>query len=257
MMRSRFSALVFLLAGLAVNSASQEPSKLFLSDQTENSFCTEDVRLRIDTLLVELQQRPGSVGYVIGSADRSIPGRFLKYFNNLQSHVIYRKFDPARVKFYRAPDGGSMRFDHWISVDGVTMPELPPAYRVAKIVEPTLFDSSAIIAITKEGVEFGYGFETVEPCDWGLRLRDFAMAVNADPNLQAYLIASAGKQSRDRFVRRALQLTSTTLSREHGVPASKIKTRYAGIRSDDEMQLWLVPIGSPEPKFLPGTSPYK
>ncbi|HCA59123.1 MAG TPA: hypothetical protein DEP46_14205 [Blastocatellia bacterium] len=256
-MRSRFSAFVVLLLALALNVAGQYTSNLFLSDRTENSFCTEDVRLRIDTLLVELQQRPGSVGYVIGSADRSIPGRFLKYFNNLQSHVIYRKFDPARVKFYRAPDGKSMRFDHWISVDGVTTPELPPAYRPAKIVEPTLFDSSAIISITKEGVEFGYGFETVEPCDWGLRLRDFAMAVNADPNLQAYLIASAGKQSRTRFVRRALQLTSTTLSREHGIPASKIKTRYAGIQRDDEMQLWLVPKGSPEPTFRPGTSPYK
>lgn len=256
MMRSRFSAFVVLLLALTLNVAGQNTSNLFLSDQTENSFCTEDVRLRIDTLLVELQQRPGSVGYVIGNADRSIPGRFLKYFNNLQSHVIYRKFDPARVKFYRAPDGESMRFDHWISVDGLTKPELPPAYRPAKIVEQTLFDSSAIISITKKGVEFGYGFETVEPCDWGLRLNDFAMAVNADPNLQACLIASAGKRNRVGLVRRALQLTSTTLSREHGIPASKIKIRYAGIQRDDEMQLWLVPMGSPEPKFRPGTSPY-
>jgi hypothetical protein len=256
-MRSRFSALVFLLLALAFNAAGQDASKLFLSDQTANSFCSEDVRLRIDTLLVELQQRPGSVGYVIASADRSIPGRFLKYFNTFRSHIIFRKFDPDRVKFYRAPDGDSMRFDHWISVDGVTTPELPPAYRSAKIVEPTLFDSSSIISITKDGVEFGYGFETGEPCDWGLRLNDFAMAVNADPNLQAYLIASAGKRNRVGFVRRALQLTSTTLSREHGIPASKIKTRFAGVLQDDEMQLWLVPKGSPEPAFRPGTSPYK
>ncbi len=83
MMRSRFSAFVVLLLALALNVAGQDSSKLFLSDQTENSFCTEDVRLRIDTLLIELQQRPGSVGYVIASADRSIPGRFLKYFNDL------------------------------------------------------------------------------------------------------------------------------------------------------------------------------
>ncbi len=256
-MRSRFSALLFLLLALAFNAAAQDPSKLFLSDQTANSFCTEDVRLRIDTLLLELQQRPGSVGYVIASADRSIPGRFQKYFNTFRSHVIYRKFDPARVKFYRAPDGDSMRFDHWISVDGVTTPELPPPYRSAAIVEPTLFDASAIISITKDGVEFGYGFETGEPCDWGLRLNDFAMAVNADPSLQAYLIASAGKRNRVGFVRRALQITSTTLSREHGIPASKIKTRFAGVLQDDEMQLWLVPKGSPEPAFRPGTSPYK
>lgn len=257
MTHSRFSAFVVLLLALAVNVAGQNTSNLFLSDQTENSFCTEDVRLRIDTLLVELQQRPGSVGYVIASADRSIPGRFLKYFKNFQWHVGYRRFDTDRVKFYRAPDGGSMRFDYWISVDGVTKPELPQPFRSAAVLEPTLFDSSSIIKITKGVVEFGYGFETVEPCDWGLRLNDFAMAVNSDPNLQAYLIASAGKRNRVGFVRRALQLTSTTLSREHGIPASKIKTRYAGIRTDDEMQLWLVPKGSPEPTFRPGTSPYK
>lgn len=207
--------------------------------------------------MVELQQRPGSVGYVIASADRSIPGRFLKYFTNFQLHVGFRRFDTGRVKFYRAPDGDSMRFDYWISVDGVTTPELPPHYRSAKIVEPTLFDSSEIIKITKGVVEFGYGFETAEPCDWGLRLNDFAMAVNADPNLQAYLVASAGKRNRVGFVRRALQITSRTLSREHGITASRIKTSFAGVLQDDEMQLWLVPKGSPAPTFRPATSPYK
>ncbi len=246
---------VFFVLIFALSSDGQDATRLFQSDQTENSFCSENVRTRMDTFMVELQQQPGSIGYVIANADRSIPGRFQKYFSNFQWHVGYRRFDTDRIKFFRAPDGESMRFDYWISVDGLSKPELPPPYRSVAIAEPTLYDSSSIISITKDGVEFGYGFETTGPCDWGLNLFDFAMVLNSDPNLEAYLIASAANRSRANFVRRALNLTSTTLSREHGIPSRKIKTKFAGIRENDEMQLWLVPTGSPEPTLRPGTLP--
>ncbi len=239
----------------ANDSFAQDQKQLFQPDLTENSLCTEDSRFRMDSFMVELQQTPGSIGYVIANADRSMLGRFLKYFSTFQKHVVFRRFDPNRIKIFRAPDAGTMRFDYWISVDGVSKPELPPPYRTTAIAEPTLFDSSSIISITKEGVEFGYGFDTTEPCDWGLNLYDFAIALNSDPNLQAYLIASVANRNRASIVRRALQLTSTKLSREHGIPARKIKTRFAGLREADEMQLWLVPIGSPAPTFRAGTLP--
>jgi hypothetical protein len=255
MKRFNSIAIGFFVIILALNCVGQDSPQFFQSDQTENSFCTEDAKSRMDAFMIELQQRPGAIGYVIANADRSIPGRFQKYFKNFQWHIGYRRFDTDRIKFYRAPDGGSMRFDYWISIDGISKPELPPPYRSAAIVEPTLYDSSAIISITKDGVEFGFGFETVEPCDWGLNLFDFAMVLNSDPNLQAYLIASAANRTRANFVRRALRLTSTTLSLEHGIPARRIETIFAGIRKGDEMQLWLVPKGNKPPSFRGNSLP--
>lgn len=244
---------LFILVACPLVSFGQGLDKVFLFDQTENSFCTEDVRTRMDTFMFELQRRPGAIGYVIANADRSLPGRFQKYFRTFQTHVVFRRFDPDRIKLFRAPDGGSMRFDYWISVDGISKPELPPLYRSAAIVEPTLYDSSLIISITKDGVEFGYGFETPEPCDWGLNLFDFAMVLNSDPNLHAYLIASAEDRSKAALAKRALSLTAQDLARKHGIPTRRISTKYAGIKGHSAMQLWLVPNDSKDPEFRDGT----
>ena len=201
--------------------------------------------------MLELQQRPGSIGYIVGSADSTIPGRFYKYFKAFQQHVVFRQFDTNRIKFYRAPDGSSMQLDYWISADGITQPELPEAYRRSAITDATLYDSSSITSVSVEGVEFG--FESEEPCDWGLDLRHFAMTVNANPKLEAYLMASAGSRSTVNFARRALRLTVRELSEDHGLSARRVKTKFVGVRERTEMQLWIVPMGSPVPEFREGT----
>ena len=243
-----YASLLSLL--LLVHAPAQETQNAVLVDRTENSFCTEDVRARLDTFLIELQQRPGAIGYVIGTADSSIPGRFSKYFKTIQSQIRFRRFDPSRINLYRAPDGKSMRFDYWISQDGVSKPELPVGYRLSAITEPTLYDSSLITSVSSDGVQFG--FERDEPCDWGLHLTDFAMILNSDRNLQAYLIASAESRSKINFARWALSLTVKALTQKHGISTRRIKTKFVGVHERNEMQLWLVPQGSTGPELREG-----
>ena len=245
-MKTRLIAIAIwaLVAGAPVFAQIEGP--LILADQTENLYCTEDVRLKMDSFMFEVQQRPGAEGYIVGSADSSIPGRFQKYFKTMQWHVGYRQFDTSRIKFYRAQDGGSMRFDYWISTDGLSQPELPEAYQRSAITGATLYDSSLISSFFRDGVEFGHA------CDWGFDLRHFAMTVNADASLEAYLMASAGSRTTVDFARRALSLTARELSIDHGLSARRIKTKFIGVRERTEMQIWIVPQGSPEPKFRQG-----
>ena len=247
----RYISIHIAIALFSALAIAQNDNPLILSDQSENTFCSDDVRARWDSFMLEVQQRPGSIGYIVGSANSSLPGRFYKYFKAFQQHIVFRQFDPSRIKFHRAQDGGSMRFDYWISADGITQPELPEAYRRSAITDATLYDSSSITSISAEGVEFG--FESEEPCDWGLDLRHFAMTVNVDPNLEAYLMASAGSRSNISFARRALQLTARELSKDHGLSARRVKTKFVGVRERTEMHLWIVPMGSPVPEFREGT----
>jgi hypothetical protein len=242
----RYISIHIAIAVFSTLAIAQTEGPLILSDQSENLFCTEDVRLKMDSFMLEVQQRPGSIGYIVGSANSSVPGRFNKYFKAFQQHVVIRQFDTSRMKFYRAQDGGSMRFDYWISADGITRPELPEAYRRSAITGATLYDSSLISSFFRDGVEFGHA------CDWGLDLRHFAMTVNADPNLEAYLIATAGSRSNVNLARQALSLTARELSKDHGLSARRIKTRFVGVRERTEMQLWIAPKGSPVPEFREG-----
>lgn len=249
----RIYLIAILLLSFGVGANSQKPPKAVLVDEFANILCSEDNRTKIDSFFAEISQTPKSIGYVIGSADASIPGRFNKYFKSFQSHVLFRRFDPKRIQFFRGPDMDSMLFRFWIVREGSQPPDLPPTYLAPKIEQPTLFDSSEIFLIKNDQVNFGDdGGDALEPCDWGLDLNQFAMSLNADSNLTGYLMASS-KNNRDKAkAMTALQLTTMNMSKMYGVASHRLKTIYVGSRKETEMQLWLVPKGSSLPKFREG-----
>jgi hypothetical protein len=246
----RIYLIAILLLAFDVSAISQEPPKAVLVDEFANILCSEDNRAKIDNFFAEISQTPNSLGYVVGSADASVPGRFNKYFKSFQSHVLFRRFDPKRIQFFRGPDTDKMHFRFWIVPEGSQSPDLPPTYRAPKIEQPTLFDSSEIFRIKNNQVNFGDdGGDALEPCDWGLDLNQFAMSLNSDSSLTGYLMASS-KDTRDKAkAKTALQLTARDMSKMYGVASHRLKTIYVGSRKDTEMQLWLVPKESALPRF--------
>ena len=215
-----------------------------LVDETADVFCSEDVRGRMDLFLAELSNQPGSIGYIIGSADAEMPGRYPKYERALRNHVTFRRFDPSRVKFLRGPDGDAMRFVYRLVPDGARTHDLPVPYRRSKINKPTLFDESGIVRVKGGKVQFGEkDGGAAEPCDWGLRLEDYAAALKADEYLIGHLIGSSGSSERNK-VRTSLSLTAALMSREFGIPKQRIVTRLTANDGPSTMRLWLVPRGT-------------
>ena len=238
--------IAILLFTHSIQTTAQNEPKAIFVDELTNIFCTEDNQARLDSLMVELQNRPGSTGYVIGHADRAMPGRFLKYLATYKWHVPYRRFDPDRVKFLRGEDLGQMTFRFWVVPEGAEPPAQEISYSPTKIVKQTLFDSSEIVSITKGSVKFG--FEMDEPCDWGLRLDHYAEALAEDPDLVGHLVVYSDNKRGRSFVNRAAQMTVKELASKHGISSKRLKTTYAGKSEFSKMELWLVP-GSDVFKF--------
>jgi hypothetical protein len=251
----RVFVVTLLLLAFGRVATAQETPKAVLADEFANLFCSEDNRSRMDNFLALLSQKTDSIGYVLGSADKSIPGRFSTYFTTFQNHVVNRKFDSNRVKFFRVPDSNAMHFQFWIVPKGATPPEFPASFVSSKLESATLFDSSEIYRLENGSVNFGDdGGDAVEPCDWGLDLNRFAMWLNADTNLSGYLIASSKNSLDAAKAKIALRLTEKTLVKEHGVAPRRLKTMYVGLRKGTEMQLWLVPKNGSVPELREGTA---
>ncbi len=234
--------IAILLFTLCIRTTAQDEPKAVLVDELTNIFCTEENRTRLDSLMVELQNKPGSTGYVIGHADRAMPGRFLKYLATYKWHVPYRRFDPARVKFLRGEDFDQTTFRFWLVPEGAEPPAPEIPYSPARVEKQTLFDSSAIVSIIGGKVNFGFDVKgDGEPCDWGLLLDHYAEALAEDADLIGHLVVYSDKKRGRSFVNRAAQMTVKELASKHGVPAKRLKTAYAGKSEFSKMELWLVP----------------
>lgn len=238
-MKSKNILLVFLFLLLFSKGVlSQEFSKTTLFDELENIFCTEHNRSVIDNFLVTLQNNPNSEGYIIGYADSAIPGRFLKYYKTFQWHIGYRNFPVERIKFLRGENRDKMTFQFWIVPKGEKPPQPSVEYTSSKIVNKTLFDKSFIREIEKNEVFFG-GED--EPCDWGLKLEDFANSLENDSDLTGYLVTYSDKEKSQRFVDNASKLTAKLITSKYNIVQNRLKMIYGGVREEREMELWLVP----------------
>lgn len=231
-----------ILIAAAQTGLSQEAPKAVLFNETADAFCSEAVRTIMDGFLASLANMPGSKGYIVGSADAKMPGRFLKYSNGLQRHVEFRKFDPVRIIHLRERDGSSMRFKFWIVPAGAAPPEITH-WKFEPVRVPTLFDQSAIAAITKGTVEYGEA-GTNEPCDWGLRLEDFANALKNDRETTGHIVSFSDSNNTKQLAEQANRIVSRELRTKFKITAHRIKTIYGGRRENRDIQLWLVPKGT-------------
>ena len=132
-----------------------------------------------------------------------------------------------------------MRFKFWIVPEGARPPEITH-WKYEPVRVPTLFDQSAIAAITKGTVEYGE-VGTYEPCDWGLRLEDFANALKNDREITGHVISFSDSNNTKQLAEKANSIVSRELRTKFKIPAYRIKTIYGGRRKTRDIQLWLVP----------------
>jgi hypothetical protein len=245
----RRAVLVFICALLlASTSIGQREPKAVLHDEFSNAFCSETVRYKLDIFLATIWEHRDSVGYLVASADRTMPGRFHKYLRLFQNHVRFREFPAERIRYFRGPNKDSLFVQVWIVPKGAAFPSADLNFGREQFSKPILFDSSEILALPNGEIEIG-GNAADEPCDIEFDLNMFAIYLGSDPKLDAYLVASSkGRRERSK-AEKALQVTASKLSNEHGVLRSRIKTVFVGIKENSGMQLWLVPQGTKLPEF--------
>ncbi len=244
--------ILLYLIGFAIVTAAQAPQPVLVDEFA--TLCSDDLRVRLDNFLVAIYERPESVGYVVGNAEATTPGRLHKYFRVFQNHVQFRRFDVNRLRYFRGTNAESMRFQLWLVPKEARPPEIPLSFPRETFENSVMFDASEL-SFTKKGVvEFG-GEWGNEPCDFGLDLNQFAIVLGANPNLKGYLIASSISRGDRANAKKALDLTKSDLVRNYRVPASSIKTIFAGNRKSRVMQLWLVPNGSQTPSFRENSVP--
>ena len=97
--------LIIAVLTVQVCFAQSEPESI-LFDQTENGYCSEDLVARMDAFLSALSKSSSSKGLIIFKGKHSDEGKNLTYYQILESHAKQRGFDPARISFVRAANGG-------------------------------------------------------------------------------------------------------------------------------------------------------
>ncbi len=244
-----FRTLGFLsLCSLIIVSQSvhAQEKKSKLVDEFATNMCSDDFRGRIDLFFASISNETDSSGRIVITPDRTMPGRSIKYEKMISAHIGFRGFDSNRITISRNPMGiSSIQF--WLVPRDSEFVSADSGNSLA-LTSTTLFDASWIASVKRREVEFG-GPWGDEPCDFGLRLDQFASVLKANPNLTAHLLATSDKRFGKQTIGRALRLTVEALTREHGVAANRIKTSYAGKRKDAEMQLWMIPHNGVSPTF--------
>ena len=253
MYTAKLILVTFFVISYCGGTNAQAIQKAYVFDDFADEFCSDPLRARIDNFLTEVQNTPGSSGYVIATTDATIPGRSERYVNAIRNHVRFRNFETTRITFRFTEVGTSTRFQFWVVPGGA----LPPPNNSKNLrwsaYKTTLYDSSRIDSVANGKIEFGEGiWSGGEPCDMGLNLGEFADSVKSNAGSTAYLIAT-GKNHRNAAKAIAgLRTTASILSRLYKVPQNRIRTSYAGLAQHTEMQLWLVPRGERIPAFRPG-----
>lgn len=243
--------LLLLLIALISHGASYAQSSLTadLIDEFPVAMCSDDLRNRIDNFFNNIVHEPGSVGSVVVTPDRSIPGKALKYRRIIENHVGFRQFDPNRISFSQTPWGES-RIQFWIYPKGVP-PPTQPVSEPWLVSDTTLFDASGIY-VSPWDRKINFGEYSDEPCDFGLSFDQFAGVLKADGDLTANLLFSSGNRFSRTKAHTALKIALKQL-KDLGVAPDRLTARYVGRRKKAEMQLWLVPKGAKRPVFREGT----
>jgi|RhiMethySRZTD1v2_1073278.scaffolds.fasta_scaffold322374_1 hypothetical protein len=241
--------LFFFLVFLAIAVSAQERPTAVLVDEFPATLCSDDLRGRIDNFFTTISQQQGSVGSIVVTPDRSIPGRALKYRRIIENHVRFRKFDADRLTFSERPLGES-KIQFWmIGTRGQT----PTVMEPWKISETTLFDASGI-EVNPWTHKIEIGGVSDEPCDFGLSFDQFSAVLKADKALSAHLLYSSDRRINRRKADSAVRIALKHLS-DFRLSPDRIKIKYVGKREQAEIQMWLVPNGGAQPTFRDGTLP--
>lgn len=238
-MRLRLSLLVLLIFIFTFQTYfGQESSEAILFDELSYIYCTERDTRRMDNFLFAIHKNPDLVGYIIAYADSELPGRFSKFYKNLQYHVSYRKFPTEKISFIRGGNQDRNLFQFWLVPKDAAPPTPKTEYQKQRITFPTIFDKNWFGIYDDKLIVFGGDLEFCESLS---DFSGFADFLRNDSDLVGYLVIYSDQDESKKFADKALKLTINKMVSEYKIPRQRLKTIYGGMRNERELQLWLAP----------------
>jgi hypothetical protein len=240
-MKRVFVAGIMAVLGVLVSFGQQEPTPILVFELCDE-LCSDPMKAHLDRFIIKWNDNPSTHAYIIGSADKNIPGRYSHYGPAIEKYFRFRGFPMERMTFARAINEDKMVFRFWLVPPDVQPPRVgslhpPEAFRTR-----TLWDKSWISSYSTRQVDFG-GDTSGEPCDFGLDQKGFSEELNRDPHLTGYLIGFSDADFNKGKTMAATNLTRQDLRRQHRVLNRQLRVLYGGRADERQLQLWIVPKG--------------
>jgi hypothetical protein len=204
---------------------------------------------RLDNFAIELQNSPGSKGYVAAFyARHKLPGLALRLANRAVNYLIMsRDVAPERLSVINSGFADETRFELWAAEGGAQPPvkAFDPALMMAGEKNPLLFDRLVFYEPSDYGLDYGNYSSlkgTYEP---------FATVLDADRGLRACIIGYMKKGNRRGTDRRLAERAKRQLATAHAVDVSRVVAIGGGRRGEKMVEMWLVPPGSDLPRPTP------
>jgi hypothetical protein len=242
---------VSLVASGHLSAHSQESKDAARKFDGYGDLNCEDAKARLDALAIELMREPEAQAFLIVYRGRKLPGRAIPLYVLKDYLTDFRGIDPSRVFMLDGGEREGMAVEEWIVPEGAAPPIPTPQYQVEieNSPVPLKFNEGWADVSTVEGKP---SIQDYDDCSFrALDLKEFANALRAAPDSQAYIIIYTAF---DRGALRAQQVANiarTELIGEERIAETRITSVYGGHREYPAMELWLVPAGAPLPKPTP------
>jgi hypothetical protein len=249
--------LILLLCLSAVQShARQQPGGARLFDSF-GEIQWSDLIARLDAFAIDLQNAPGSTGFVVAYAEpQKFPGWPLRHAGAALSYLKEtRGIDASRVHAFNGGLRDETVFELWLVPAG-TEPHFKP------------FDVSLLMSGRREAMPFDR-FVAIERGDPSVaeyyyaapyvddaRLYEyFAEVLRRDPALRGCVIGYASRRGRPAAARRIASRAKLAMAKSHAVDLGRVVALGGGRREYKMIELWLVPPGAELPRPTPDARP--
>lgn len=204
--------------------------------------CSEELARDYDVFLVELNNDPAAMGYIIFYGEAGQEGTNLRYIDYLRRvYPSMRGFDRDRINFVRGYDRDKMHFEFWKVSPGASIPVVSKEFKLEKISAASRFQKVVPEIQTDSGSSNGFvdSFLANWGCDFAPNFKDFAVILTKEKDLSGYLVIRAKKKNARKIKTLALE----ELTRIFKVSRKRLKIVFGDETEEPELELWLVPQG--------------
>lgn len=213
-----------------------------------------DLKARLDNFAIQLQQQPGTRGFVISyRSHRDLPGLSSRLLAPIKYYMINtRGIAPDRLVIMDGGEADCLGYELWIVPVGKTPTPRSGAYSRDFIDKTSAWKFD----------EYYYPLPSDDLEDYeyvGTSLEAFAEALRKQPRAQGYILAYPEYYEKRvdplGTASKMLRSVRAVLINRYRVPASRIKVMNGGYRKRRQVELWIVPRGEHPPIATPNAFP--
>lgn len=246
-----------LFSGTAAAQEKQPPSARKFDEFGDIQL--SDLKARLDNFAIQLQQDPGTRGFIIVyRSRRDIPGISSRYALRAKDYTINNhRIQKERVVTVDGGPAECLTYELWIVEPGAAPKPRADAYsRIFLNTESALKFDEIHYPLRSDLGEY----DALAPGITPEELEAFAAALRQHPRARAHVIAykqhQRGGRTDPRDVsRRMLGAVRRALIKVFGIAPSRISVADGGHRVWRQVELWLVPPGAHAPVATPNAFP--